>query len=347
MQKRDWQEYSSKALLASVLISFAYLFLKYAAFLVLPFAAAMLLASPIIALSELSARVIGGRYRGWAVFWWICAWALTALLIPPGIKKLASEAEALFCFVCADGRLESLGEEIARLLSGIPALAFLNGANGSISGFVSTLLQKLGSALESFVIGALGKAAMALPGIALAVFVCVVASFYFCVDARLLKKELSLCDQSLKKIFARLAFALRAYAKTYFLLFLLTFFELYAGLSLLGREYALGIAFITALLDLLPLIGTGIVLVPWAIFLFVEGQVWVGVGMLALFLLINLLRRIAETKLISKNFGIHPLLSLAAMYIGMSLFGFFGMIALPVALVLCKDVLKRETGSGA
>lgn len=340
MQKRDWQEYSSKAILAAVLMAFAYLFLKYAAFLILPFAIAFLLSLPISYLARRCVK-LGGPYKLWAGFYCACAWALTFAALPIAAQKLIGELEELVRYLCTDQKTEAIAEKIDRILSGIPVLSLLKNEGGT-SDLLSGLLQKLGGAIESFAIKALGRAAMALPRIAVGGFVCVAASFYFCFDAELLRERISSLDTGIKGILHRVLFALRAYAKTYFILFIMTFAMLYAGLLALGREYALSIAFITAVLDVLPLIGTGIVLVPWAIFLILGGQSATGIGMLVLFLLINLSHRVAESKLISSEFGIHPLLSLAAMYVGMSLFGFFGMISLPVMLLVLRELFSKQ-----
>ena len=110
------------------------------------------------------------------------------------------------------------------------------------------------------------------------------------------------------------------------------------GLTLLGRRYALVCALLIAALDILPLFGSGIVLVPWAIVLIVSDAVGVGVGMLVLFAVITVARQILEPRLVGGALGIHPLATLAAMYIGFRVFGIVGMLISPLVIVALKEM---------
>ena len=104
------------------------------------------------------------------------------------------------------------------------------------------------------------------------------------------------------------------------------------------------IALFVAVLDILPVFGVGTVLVPWSIVLFVSGNGKAGFGILFLFAFITVLREIVEPKILGKNLGLHPLLTLILLYFGYHFFGFFGMIILPplgalaAALIQDKDV---------
>jgi predicted PurR-regulated permease PerM len=96
--------------------------------------------------------------------------------------------------------------------------------------------------------------------------------------------------------------------------------------------YAFILALLTALVDFLPLLGTGIILIPWAIVSLLLGEVRLGVGLLVLYAVSSVIRQILEPKLIGDGLGLHPLLSLAAMYSGLRLFGVWGMILAPLAV---------------
>ena len=93
-----------------------------------------------------------------------------------------------------------------------------------------------------------------------------------------------------------------------------------------------------ALLDALPLIGVGTLLVPWSIYQFIFGDVRVGVGLLVLFGVHEILRQITEPKIIGKSLGIHPVLSLILLYVGYSIFGFFGLLLIPIAAVVVNTI---------
>ena len=94
--------------------------------------------------------------------------------------------------------------------------------------------------------------------------------------------------------------------------------------------YAFIIALLLAVVDLLPLLGTGVILIPWALICLLLGQVKLGIGLLALYGVTTLVRQVLEPKLIGDGLGLHPLLSLFSMYAGLRLFGVWGMITAPL-----------------
>ena len=92
-------------------------------------------------------------------------------------------------------------------------------------------------------------------------------------------------------------------------------------------------------MDMLPVLGVGTVLVPWALVAFFQRNFYLGFGLTVLYLVMLILRQIAEPKLLGKSLGLHPLLTLFAGYAGFRLFGFFGMLAGPVVATLVKNAL--------
>lgn len=129
--------------------------------------------------------------------------------------------------------------------------------------------------------------------------------------------------------------------KAYSILLLLTFAQLWIGFWLLGIEQPLLWALILALLDFLPFIGTGLVLIPWGIFQLLNGRSALGIGLLILYAILTVVHNLMEPKLVSSSTGLHPLVTLVAMYAGLRFFGFAGLLAAPlIALLLC--FLQRE-----
>ena len=100
------------------------------------------------------------------------------------------------------------------------------------------------------------------------------------------------------------------------------------------------IALLGAALDILPVLGVGTLLVPWAILALVTGSAGRGVGLLILYALMSIVRQIAEPHLVGKSLGLHPLLMLIAFYVGLKLFGFAGIFLGPVLAVLIKVVFE-------
>lgn len=113
-----------------------------------------------------------------------------------------------------------------------------------------------------------------------------------------------------------------------------------AGLWLLGYPYALILGIVVGLLDALPFVGTGTVLVPWGIFEMFAGKFWYGVGLTALFLAANTLREFLEPKLIGDRMGIYPIAMVAAVYAGIYLYGIAGVALGPISLMLIAEIYR-------
>ena len=117
-----------------------------------------------------------------------------------------------------------------------------------------------------------------------------------------------------------------------------TFCELLAGFLLMGQRYALLLAAVTALVDALPVFGTGTVLLPWAAACLLLGQAPRAVALAALYAVISAVHSFLEPKVMAAQAGLPPLAALAAMYAGFRAFGVAGMILLPVALLFVKQL---------
>lgn len=124
-------------------------------------------------------------------------------------------------------------------------------------------------------------------------------------------------------------------------LMLVTLCLLTVGFLLLGVDLAILAAGFTALLDALPVFGVGIVLLPWALLSLLRGQTSLALGLLLLYSVLFLTRSILEPKLVGKGSGLPPLAALLAMYTGFILWGAAGMIFLPMAAVMLKELHDR------
>ena len=125
---------------------------------------------------------------------------------------------------------------------------------------------------------------------------------------------------------------------SYFLILGITFSELLIGLAILRVNRFVLIAFLIAVLDIFPVLGTGAVLVPWAIIAFIQGRIGFGIGLLVLYALITVIRQIIEPKIVGKHVGMHPIITLACMFIGTSLFGGYGLFGLPILVAIVLEL---------
>lgn len=110
-------------------------------------------------------------------------------------------------------------------------------------------------------------------------------------------------------------------------------------------DYAFLLAAVIAVIDILPVLGVGTVLIPWATIAFIERNMRLGFGLLILYGVIVIVRQFAEPKIVGGTLGIHPLLTLAAMYLGFRLFGVAGMIIGPILALLARAIATACRGA--
>ena len=222
--------------------------------------------------------------------------------------------------------------------------------NTSVSKLVADMITE---GIKSLSIGVTAKIASfiaSLPQIALTVIVIFLSLFYFAKDYDKIGKRLMRCmpDVIAKKapqIKNDIILVVTKFVKSYLLLMFLTFAMLFSGFLILGVENSLTLALIVALVDVLPILGVGTVLVPWSAIMFAGGQGELGVGLLVLFGIIYLVRQYAEPRIVSAQMDVHPLIVLFAMYAGLRLAGILGLIFAPLIAFVIKTVyvsFKKE-----
>lgn len=132
-----------------------------------------------------------------------------------------------------------------------------------------------------------------------------------------------------------------AYGKTQLLILIGTIAICMAGLFLLKNPYYGLLGVLIGLLDALPFIGTGTILFPWALICFLQGKVGRGFSLLLIYLLSYLLRQLMESRVMGKKAGLSPFLTLAAVYVGIQLFGILGVALGPLALLIIRESVEE------
>lgn len=128
------------------------------------------------------------------------------------------------------------------------------------------------------------------------------------------------------------------FIRAYLIIIGVTFIELSIGLSILGRPNAIAVAFLIALMDALPVIGTGTVMIPWIIYTVILGDVKLAFGLLILYIIIFVVRQAIEPKVVGDQIGLHPIIILITLYVGVRLFGLVGMFILPLTITILKKL---------
>lgn len=117
------------------------------------------------------------------------------------------------------------------------------------------------------------------------------------------------------------------------------------GLYFLGNSYALLLGIIIGILDALPFLGTGTVLIPWAVVLLIQRKYALALGYAGLFLVTNTVRELLEPRLIGSRIGIYPFVMALSVYTGLCLFGPTGVFTGPAGLVLIKEIYREIMGN--
>ncbi|HBF3457243.1 TPA: AI-2E family transporter, partial [Clostridioides difficile] len=132
--------------------------------------------------------------------------------------------------------------------------------------------------------------------------------------------------------------ALLKLLKAYAILLSVTFIELLIGLTILKVENAFTISVIIALVDILPVLGTGSILTPWMIISLINGNINLAIGLLILYIIITVVRQILEPKVVGHQIGLYPLITLMCMFVGAQLFGIAGLFGFPIAATIIKNL---------
>ncbi|HTG71005.1 MAG TPA: sporulation integral membrane protein YtvI [Candidatus Udaeobacter sp.] len=138
-------------------------------------------------------------------------------------------------------------------------------------------------------------------------------------------------------VFKGIALYIKAQAK----MISITFFVILIALVLLGVENAFVIAVVSAIFDILPLLGVGTIFIPWIIYLIIVGKITLAIWLSALFLAVVLTRQILEPKITGDSLGVSAFTMLAFMIVSLSLFGVSGVILSPILMILIKALYDQ------
>ena len=131
--------------------------------------------------------------------------------------------------------------------------------------------------------------------------------------------------------------------RVYLLLMCITFVELFIGFKILRVDMAFFYAFLTAIVDILPVLGTGTVLIPWGIIACILGNMGMGVGILILYVIITAVRQFLEPKIIGQQVGLHPIVTLICIFAGGKFMGILGIFLFPIMATVLKKMNDEGT----
>lgn len=216
----------------------------------------------------------------------------------------------------------------------------------ALTSAVPNLISSVGSFVTNFSARAvtwLGSLATQLPSFLLNTMICLIATVFISVDFDRIKvfirknlpeKPLRIAV-NVKNSFLDMVWQ---FVKSYFIIFIITFLEIGLGLLLIRVGNPFLIALIVAVMDAFPIVGSGLVLIPWSVGSLIAGSYAKGLELLALYIFIAIFRQIIEPRIVGKHVGLRPLVTLICMYAGTKLFGGMGLFALPIAAAILTDL---------
>jgi sporulation integral membrane protein YtvI len=227
---------------------------------------------------------------------------------------------------------ESLSPDMAAQLQ-----SWLENGAESLTGALKDVL----AGISGFFLSIAGK----IPNLVIVFIVFVVALYLFTYSLPKLRGAfLSLFDRSSKgkmeDVLLNLRLAIFGFIRAQLIIAAFTYIVTFLGLLVLSADYPLAISLMVMVLEFVPVLGTGLVFIPWSGYELLAGHTGYGISLLILFLVLTILRRIVEPKVLSDAVGINALSALISLYAGFELVGVTGLFFGPMVVVFYQAMRK-------
>ena len=259
------------------------------------------------------------------------------LIIQGVVAELISLAESLPAKI--PQWMESLDQLGQQISAQFPIISTENLASiiQSLSGHLTESITTIAASAVSF--------ATQMPAIILFIVFTIMSTYFFSVSRfrimRNLKRQLPQSwQETAQHLYGTLAKALFGWLKAQFIILCCMFLVMFIGFTILNVHYALLIALGIAVMDALPILGSGLVMIPWIGYQLFFGSLPMGIGLAVVYVLLIFTRQSIEPRVVGGQFGLPPLWTMCAMYAGFRLFGFIGLFLGPLTLLLMYNVAK-------
>lgn len=195
-----------------------------------------------------------------------------------------------------------------------------------------------------------------VPEFAIYTFITILATYFICTDRMYIIDQMEHHLPSLwaKKIGIHLRNIIKSlgdYLKAEVILIIISFFIVLIGLYILkftgnNIQYPLLAALGIGIVDALPILGSGMVMIPWAIIVGINGNLSLGIYIMIVYIVATVVRQLIEPKIVSHNIGIHPIFTLIAMYTGFKLSGVLGLFIGPIIFIILKNIFSVSLENG-
>lgn len=334
----------------AIILVIVYLVFKYLVNLVMPFVIALLVAWILRPLARFFKKKLKKRQQ-LAILLSIAAVILFYLIIGSLVLiVLAKFIGSIADYVATLPAVYTKTIEPGLRNFSVNAVEFASHFDPSVVELVNKLLPEIissvGKAVTNFsltVVTAVSGYVTKLPSFLLSAVICIIATVFmeasFDATKSFLKanvpKKVTEIAGYVKKSFVNV---IVNYGKSYLLIMLITFAEIAVGLLIIGVGRPLLVALLIAIFDLFPIVGAGLILLPWSIISFIQGKILTGIGLAILYVVVIVARQIIEPKIIGRQVGLPPLVTIICMFVGTSLFGAPGLLGLPITAAIIANM---------
>jgi len=221
----------------------------------------------------------------------------------------------------------------------------------SLNEFSTQFTQSIGELISNVSMKALsgisGYASL-IPGIFLKLLLMIISTFFIIGDydkliGFILRQFSGRSKELVIHIKEYIVNTLFVCIRSYALIMSITFIELSVGFMIIGIPNAMLVAFIIAIFDILPILGTGGVMIPWTVITAIQGNYPLAISLLIIYLVVTIIRNIIEPKIVGSQIGLHPIVTLMSMSIGLHFFGALGLFGFPITLSLLRHLNDTDT----
>lgn len=345
MIKELYEKYN-RPVIKLLLIIGVFLLIYFSIKYLLPFFAPFIIALLISIINEPVIRLLENKLKIprkiSAIISLLLTISVLGVIVTLGIVKIFNELVILQGNLSTyidsiSGQFADFSHKISLYYNNLPANV-ITAIDGSVKN-LSSSLEGIITSIVSYLLDTITS----IPKMAVFIIATLLSTYFISSDRNIiisfLKKQLP--DSWAKNFYgikAGTVSALLGYFKAILILMLITFVETAIGLFIIKSDYVLVMAVIVAFADAVPVLGTGIVMVPWIVWNLVTGNVAFALPLSIIYVLGVLTRQILEPKIIGHHIGLHPLVTLASMYIGLSLFGFLGLFIGPISVIIVKNL---------
>ena len=345
------------SVIKNILIFCLTLFLLYALFKVaifyVPFLIGFIISLIIEPLIKKLSNKTGLARKISAVIILIILFSILIGLIIWGIITLVTESSNLL--ESLNIYIEKIYNLVQKYILNIKKVNLPSNVTTIISNLTTQILASATKFITNFLTSSLQKV-RAIPVAFIYIAITILSTYFICADKFFILDQLEhhvprLWVKKFGKHIKEISKVLGNYLKAEAILILISFIIILFGLIVgkivgLSIEYpllsALGIAFV----DALPILGAGTVIIPWAIFSALDGNISLSLVLIGLYIITFVIRQILEPKLISQQIGAHPVFTLLSMYTGFKISGIIGLFLGPIILIILKNIFSQMIDNG-